>query len=527
MKRKQSILTLALAIAMSNTALAIEENAPAPKLNSIKLSYTGMWITGYRSRARQHGFMDSGFRVEELNYLVPGSDISPYARVSASGLPEQNSHISGDLILPGGKTTLSFSTHNRRYRQVGLTPVANSTDRITKLAFQQACGATTLSASFEDAQRRINPEAPLLSHEPRTQKFAVAADRPIGEKLNVGIVANQTDFREGNGTQSHSVNQTVGAQLTADLDALSLVTSASYAKIRQSGLKDSSMRTMGIAGSLDIGDRTVLHMDVARQDFTMPNAEKASLRQRFTTGARLVSKLGGWGFQAGVRHREEERFRTDHLFVDVPVWNTFDVRLSTRMGSGKRLTLRGAWEDLRRAPVFQTDDTRQLFWDDKASASAKFDFSSDSCAGYAQYTFRFRQNKARDVELDWHNFAFGLSKQLSDKTSAYTEVSYDMFKGTGKVDGGDAKLRTYFPNSINAGAGLSTQMNANTVLSLGWNGYSTSNLWGSQLTGSLRRDFADGRALEIFVAPWSARDRLYGQTGYRSTALSVAYSMKF
>ena len=84
-----------------------------------------------------------------------------------------------------------------------------------------------------------------------------------------------------------------------------------------------------------------------------------------------------------------------------------------------RLTLRGTWDNLTAGAVPNTDDTRQLLWDDKVMGQAKLDFSSDSYAFYAVYTYRFRQNKTRLTEIDWHNITIGASHPFNSALTAY------------------------------------------------------------------------------------------------------------
>lgn len=531
----RSLTSLIVLAMMGTMALAQDEpkseepEAPAPKLNSIKLGYSGLWVTGNRNRARNLGTPHSGFTVEELMFFTPGSEVAPYSKFIVRDVPHRDYWMGGSAISGGGKFRANFETNHRRYQLNGLTPISPSDDRTTRVTVEHTSNLSTHFVSFEDSQRRVNQELPKDPASPRTQRITLGADKQFGG-VHAGVVAAQSRMVEGTGAQPNTVSQYVGGHLTADLGKMATVTgTAGYTKVRQAGLKDSSLRSVGLVADIDLGDRTTLRLDISRQDMAMPNVRTAYDRQRFSTGARLNTKLGGWAFQAGFRHRESERVRTSRTFVDVPSWNTYDARLTKQIGGGTRFTLRGSWDDLTESATPNTSDPRQFLWDDKAMAQAKLDFFRDnySLAGYASYTFRFRQNKARATNLDWHNITAGASKLVTEKLNVYGEASYDFFRGGGANTGTNDRLSDYFADSANIGAGFGLSISDTASLTAGFNAFSTNNIWGHQLSATYRRELQGDRAFELTLAPWSTTDRLYGQSGYRATFVSVNYSLKF
>lgn len=538
--RHRSILSLIAAAMLGTVATAQDEPPkdaqpadesqaaePAPKLNNLRLRYTSSGIKGFRPRGLHHGYFASGLEIDELLLKTPGNDASYYSRFVGHGVGSRDYWMGGHVIFPGGGTRLVVSTQHRSYHVLAPTDTQRSTDAVTDATISQDLGRFGVYANFQDNQRRVGREGPKPNLKPRVRRIAGGLDGNFGS-VQAGVLVQQNEFTESAGTQRKTTSQTIGGHVSADIgDRLSVSGTGAYTRIRQNGLAASHVKTLGLAAEVALGDRTALQLDLVRQDISLPNVLSAYDRQRFTTGGRLITKLGAWGFQFGLRHVEVERMRKDRTFVDVPKWNEFDFRLARRLGEGSRLTLRGNWSDLRATAVPNTTDTRQFLWDDKAMLQAKLDMVSGSFAGYAGYTFRFRQNKQRNVQLDWHNFAVGGSYLFNDKVTGYAELSYDAFRGGSRVVNLGEALRPYFASSANFAAGVNITPNPETTYTAAIVTSASNNVYGSQLTLGYRRELRGDRSVQVEFAPWTTIDRLYRTTGYKTTIFSVMYSIKF
>lgn len=530
LKPVSSILALALiasAAYCQDETPAEETPAPAPKLNTLKLSFNGLKLNGIRNRPRYTGSPANGLTVEELSYLSPGNEVQPSIRFVVHDIPDRDNWIGGTWVAPAGKTKVEFSTSQRRHNYPGLSPTEVSKDFVAHAGVSTSVGPVGAFASYDDSQRKLNPESPREATKPRTQRISVGLTAP-GKTIDGGVTLSQTRFTDGAGLYPTSVQKSANFNVSGDLGAVgSFVGNIGYTEIAQRGFDDSHIRSLGLATSFGLGNRSSLHLDVSRQDLTLPNVLSAYDRQRFSTGAKFNTRISGWTMTFGYRHRESERVRADRSFVDVPSWDSYDIRLAKRLSPYTRMTLRGSWDNLTESATPNTFDTRQLLWDDKAMGQFKIDHANEASAAYFAYTYRFRQNKVRDAEIGWHNFALGFSHQFTEKFDGYSELSYDSFRGSERIEGTNESLATFFPNSMNFGAGINYAYDERTTISAGLNAFSTNNLWGTQITTSYRRQLRDGRSLEFVLAPWSVRDRLLGQSGYNSTLVSLKYSLQF
>lgn len=527
-----SLLALALVGAMAMAQDAPEpteepEETPAPKLNKLTLRYAALDISGNRSTARKLGSPANGLTIEELSYLRPGNDIMPFYRMTIRDIPDRDYALAANVILPNGATQFTVMSTHRRYQKEAITPTGDSDDYRTTAVLSHNHANTGVFVSYYNSERDIHPERPRPSRYPNSQRIAAGLQTQSGP-VNASLTASQTRITDRSNLNPRSVQQVVSAQLSGDLTpSVSLLGAVSHTRVQQPSLQDSKMNSLSLSGVIDIWSRSTLRLDISRQDLNLPNVQSGYDRQRFNTVARLNTQLAGWGVQLGYRHREIERVRQDRTAVDVPSWDVFDARMSKRLNSQMRFTMLGSWENLRDSFRPSTDDIRQLTWDDRISGQAKLDYTNDFTSLYAVYNYRFRQNRQRDVSLTWHNVAFGASRQLSEPLSAYGEISFDSFAGGNRVEATSGQLEEFFSNSMNASAGFSLSMDSVSTLSAAVNGYANNNVWGAQVSASYSR-FLDGdRWMEITVSPWNSRDRLLHQTSYRSTLVTLKYSLKF
>ncbi|MEQ1822404.1 MAG: hypothetical protein ABL949_07835 [Fimbriimonadaceae bacterium] len=482
---------------------------------SAKLAYTGIWTKYNQERARQLGTPGAGWALEELKFS--GST----TKLVIHDLPDRDYWIGAWSVLPGGKTRFSLDNSLRRYQHSNANE--SGSDRVTHFSVAQSLGNSKLFFAFEDSFRRVRPQHTEFATNPRTQRIAAGA-----QTKNASFAVSQTRYSEGKATQPDRIQGTVAAGLFGEIGPhVSLSGSASLTTIGQSGLRNSSIRSLGVASTIEIGRRTSLLVDVQRQDIQLPNQITSYDRHRFSAGARLTSRVGPWSVQASMRHREAERIRPTREGTEDPAWNTYEFRLARQVESGLKFSLRGSWDDLTSSVVPDSIDNRSFLWDDKAMGQAKLDLVSNDVYAYAMYTMRFRRNLARDTELAWHNFAMGASKSFRKGFSGYGEASFDTFRGSGAPFESAESLDRYFPNSYNLGVGLSYALDSKTSFSAAVNAFSSDNILGSQFSFTLNHQLAKDRALELNFAPLSTQDRQVGQAGYASSIFSVTYAFKF
>lgn len=508
-----------------------EEEIEIPvRWNSITVGYSTWRAGGSRVRMGQFGRVPEGLTLAELKYTNPIDDSHPYWHLTWRGTPGQDTYGSGMIGLNNGQTILKGSVLKRSYfAEPSWVPTGDSEDRVGTLSVSHAIapnvGAFVSYRSDDRSQRYVPPKQ---AGRVRSRTVGGGVEGRFGP-VQAGVAVTDRRTFDDTGRQPATLQRGISAHVSGQLgSALSLEGAAGYTRIEQAGRPSGGVRTMAIAGSLDLGPLTSLQFHAGRDDLDLGDiVRNAYVRQRFTSSARLHHRLGTWGLQLGFKHREDERVRADRTFVDVPKWNTYDARLSGRLNNGIRVTVRGTWDDLTASARPTGTDPRQLWWDDRAMGQIKLDGGNDAFTGYATYTHRFRQNKQRNVEVSWQNFAVGASYQVSPTLLGHFEWSYDAVRATGASEGTNDTLDLFFPNSMSLAVGLDWVPSEKYSLSANLNHFATNNWRGTHVTLQYRRRISADHSLDIIVAPWRFEDRLYGQTGFETTFFGVRYTVKF
>jgi predicted porin len=500
------------------------------RYNSLTFGYSTWKASGNRFRMGQFARVPEGLTLAELKYMSPGGEGHPYYSLVWRGTPGQDSYGSGLVYLNSGLTAIRGSVQERQYyAEPSWVPTARSRDKVGTISVEHAIapniGAFVSYRSDDRSQSYVPPKA---TGRVRSRTVAGGLEGRFGP-IQAGV--NITDRRtfDDTGRQPATLQRRIEAHIAGTLgDRLSLQGAAGYTRIEQAGRPSGNVRTLAMAGYVDLGPATSLQFNAGRDEFDIRNmVQNAYTRKRFNSGLKLNHQLGSWNLQLGFRHREAERVRTDRTFVDVPKWNTYDARLSGRLNNGIRVTLRGNWEDMTASARIAGADPRQMLWDDKAMGQIKLDGGNELFTGYASYTYRFRQNKQRGVDVGWQNIALGGSYQFAPSLLGYAEWSYDAIRAKGASEGTSDTLDTFFPNSTAFSMGLDWVRNERETLSASLNTFGTNNWSGTQLTLQYRRQISADHSLDLVVAPWRFSDRLYGLTGYETTFLGVRYTVKF
>lgn len=504
------------------------EPEPRVKLNSVTLGYTSRRLSGDARRLNQFGNVPQGFAIDELSLFSPWTPTAPYGRLVVRSLFDEDYLVMGQGIFLDGRLNFKGSYVRRGYFDVAIGPTNESSDKIADFTLQASI-APNLGAylTYRNSERNLEFAPPKGPFQNKTKTITTG----IGGKFFGGYGEfNYADrrFEDPFGFQPTTEQRTFSGSYSMDVGSvLNLGVNGSFSRIMQVGRADSTVKNWGFGGTLDLGERTYLTFDLNRQDIELPNILNSYDRKRLNTSARLVHRQGGWLTQFGFRHRENERVRKDHTFVDVPAWNTYDVKISGKLSKEARLTLRGSWDDLLRSAVPQTLDTNQLIYDDQAMIQAKVDGGTDSTSAFVAYTYRFRQNKQRGMEFNWHNISIGGSQVLSATALGYAELSFDRFSAKSNGDIPLTGLNDYFADSATFTIGFDLTASDKDHFAASWNTYSTNNVYGSDISVNYRRTISSDQSMELTLAPWRQDDRLFGFNGYRATIFSAKFTVKF
>ncbi len=500
-----------------------EPQAPRLKLNEVTVGWNLFRDSTFLNR---YASPIDGLALHSLRMLWPLSETSPFARLIVRGMPGQDNFIQGDVAINRGRTTVLANRFENGYFDFDWRPKSESIKKSVGVtvdhAFAPNVGGYLTYSSTKQSGHYPAPRDPDL-----TQTQTVAGGFG-GELLGGNLDLTMSDRRvyTDTGLQPTTLQRRVGASYFREFgDSLSLGGSANFARIEQSGLAGSDIRSYSLFGSWDIGLDTGLQFQMARQDLDFNTIQNAYVRKRLFTNARLIHRMDGWGMQLGYQRKASERVRADQSFVDVPTSDLFDFRLAKRFGA-TRFSLKGSWEDVSSDAVMNTDDPRSLYWGDRATLQAKLERGSEAFTAYGVYTYRLDKNDARSVEIGWHNVALGGSYVVNPELSGYAEVSFDDFRVLGTSETGQS-LDFYFPNARTFALGVDWAQSPELTASANINYYESGDVRGSQLTLSARRRMSDDSDLELIVAPWSHTDRQFDLTSFYSTILSARYTVRF
>jgi hypothetical protein len=500
-----------------------EEKQAPDRWNEITIGYNSF---RENSSLSYYARPTEGLSLHYLRLFNPGSDAFPYAKLTIRGLPKQDNVVNAYVALNRGHTVLRGSRTQHSYYVLDWRPKDPSEDNESRYTLDHSFtpdfgGFLTYVANERDG-RYPAPRDP----EHTTTRFVAAG---VGGKVaggNLGVTVSDRRTFDDTGARPETLQRQVNASYSRDFgNDFSLEGTAGYSRIEQAGLDSSGIHTYTLSGAWDLGPATGMQFLIGQQNLDLNTILNAYARKRLVSSARLVHRWPGWSLQFGYKHRETERVRADHSFVDVPKVNEYDARLAGKLGPA-RLTLRGSWEDLRATAVMDTEDSRSLLWDDRATFQAKLDGGTDLFSAYGTYTYRFQQNKERGVDIGWHNIAVGGSYVFTPVLNGYAEFSADDFRVGGNAESGQS-LDFYFPSSRTVAMGLNWSKDPSLSASASLNYYESGDVKGTQLTFSVRRRLGPDHDLELVVAPWLRDDKLYDLTGYRATFLLARYTVKF
>lgn len=474
----------------------------------------------------RYGRPPENLSLHSLRLLKPYSAEQPYFKLVAQGLPERDNHLAGTIVVNKGHTAIRASRTEHGFYKDGFAARDLSLNKQTVISIDQTISQNYKGyLYYQSRDRKSDYTAPRDRDHTNTEVLAAGVGGNVLEgQLDLNITSRRT--RDYLGNQPVTVQRRYDATYSRDFGSNFNVEGAiGIGRIEQKGRPASNTQSYAFNGSLTLSPMTTLGLQFGRQELDLNSVQNGYVRQRTVSGARLSHRMNRWNLQAGYKYRELERVNADQTFVDKPRFNEYDARISGKIGQAN-VVVKGTWEDMRDNVSVQTNDTRQLQWDDRATLQVRAAGSSDLISLYGVYTYRFQQNKQREVEIRWNNFVLGGSYVFGPTLSGFAEFAADDFEAKGDVNGGVA-LDSYFPSSRSASFGFNWSPSDVLAASASVNLYESADVRGNQVTLSLRRKLAEDHEVELVASPWQRTDRQFGVTGYRATLLSLRYHVKF
>lgn len=504
---------------------AADDTEQKQLLNSITLSYTSWNSSRNISAINQNGTVTGGFGLSDLSILVPYEKERFYA-FDLKGNPGDDFGLR--LISQWGvSTSVTTTAHQFSYFDPSFGNLFPSRDKdFTTTIDQQLAPNVGAFAMVDFGNKDSHFPAPLYQPNAITRTIALGSQAQVGTS-NLGASVTQSTYTDGSGVQPNSLTDRGEVRYAGNFGPrISAQGSMSLALVRVAGQQDSWITNYAASGIYDINDVSAFGAHVDQMNLDLSSVQNAYVRKKLDSGLTYDTMIGKWSTGFGFSHREEERYRADHSYVDVPEWNDYNFKLNGRVFKSDRLGIKASLEDLTSAPLFQTNDPTLLYWSRKAAVSAKLSGGNDVNTGYLSCNYRYRDNIDRQFHLNWTNIALGGSRVFSPKVLGYAEFASDQYS-VGGQNSETTALGNYFPTSETFMFGADYTRNSRENFSFVMTSFYTQDQWGQQIALSYHLDLGKDRNFQITYSPWLQRDRLYDVDTFTAPILQVKIGTRF
>jgi len=503
-----------------------EPAAPEPKveLSRFTLGYQSVKTNNNQFAFQRYVKVPHGLTVFDAKHIVPLSEKWPYLSLYfAGGADDKVAEL--DLGSPAFRFAADYGDF--RFYQTPFGPVRESKDTLFRAQADAQIGGHIGAFATVTSMKRDHPAVapePDQVHQSLEYTAGIGGNAP-GGRFDVAASTRKTS--ETNGVYPAAERSTVQGRYSVGIGSKgSLEGVAGTTRINQFGLASSTIQNYTLKGDYDFDDQTTLSARVQQENYSLGPTVNAFTRRRLVSGLNLNTRVGKWNVQAGFSHKEQERWRTDQSYVDVPKWNDYTLKFSTRLSSESRLTVRGRKEQSLSLAQIQKNDPRSLTIDERAMGQIKLDYFKDKFTGYLTYTADYRKNSFRDLQIDTNVVTIGGSYELTEKANVFAEASRDSYRVPANLGQLGDYLGDYYTDSINYALGLDYAPNTRDAYGLYWNYFQGYESLGYQMNLRYRRAYRPGQFIELNYAPWRYSDRVFGVSSYDSQIASIRFSVR-
>jgi predicted porin len=518
-----------------------DEQAAKPPVEpkaSVILGWSSWNLNGNENKFRQYATAPKGFFLRELTFAPTLARHDAFFNVQA---PWQDDYrLDGTIRLSNGATTIRATDNQNRFSSPDPSVLTGNTRHITAASVSQKITPDfSVSMHSQMDQQDINFPAPLDPLHQRTRIWDATAQGSLWRDGFVQLKYTDWQYWDRTNvlpdTNMHQWSAGMSHQLG---ERLSLNGNYTNSNIHQSTLSQSSrVEAWSFSGDFLLSDNTSLMAEMRSEKLNLPTVQNAYDRSRQLTRGRIVHHFGqGWTGQFGYSRLALERVTSEHTFVDVPKWHSFDFRVSGKLAPSLRLTAKGSRQSMEGSAGMVTEDPRALYWRNRWSGELKLDASGEFVNGYLVFAVRDNRNDVRDVRVRNQNLTFGATYQAKPELELYFESSYDMWSGT-TSDPLAPDLNAYFPDGTTFTLGANWTITNRMFATGNYTLFNTSNdnplglpggnIRGSFFTGSLNYKTTGGFELGLTLAPWQYSDRLYPGMGYNTGLIQLNARARF
>ncbi|MCX7801007.1 MAG: hypothetical protein N2109_11775, partial [Fimbriimonadales bacterium] len=407
------------------------------------LGWINWQLGGNERRFKQYARPANGWSLGEASYLWGNDARTAHFFGAFRGSPEEDYWTGASLALFGGGTVLDGSLRKNGFFDPVPLLVDESAREVGEATLQQAIGPARLSLRY---QMDKQDEYFLAPREPLRQRTRFL-DALLGAEVGSGrfqLGATERTYWDRTNVLPDTDVVRYDAILSQQLGpALHLEGGYLQHKIRVGGGDENEVETWLVRADWDLGERTLLGLGFRHDDIDLPTVRGASVQKRIETTARLNHRFGeGWSASFGYRHLETERIRTDRSAVEVPIRDAWSARVWGRVAPNLKLSLRGVYDHLRGWPTVVSDDTRPLWWDDRAALDAQLDWFVGTGSVYAAFGHSVFVNDGRDATLRSTSFVLGGSFEVTDRLSVFAEHQRENHRARAA---GEPEFDAFFP----------------------------------------------------------------------------------
>lgn len=513
------------------------EEETSSSMNHLTLGVLGWKVGGNKQRFDQYASPINGLAVEDLSLYSQAEGENPWSHGMFRGNAQEYVGA-GSFAFDHGKAWAGGFADRFNYNDPTVMPTNPSEDHRGQVeTWYKLRPDLGIFASYRAIARDRQFEPPLPNYDYGTHRYAVGLQGTVLTG-NGGVSYDGNTFNDHTGAQSDWTRNRIQAFWGRDFTSR-IAAEGNYSRVNisQSGFADSKVEAYGADLSFDVTPTSTLFFNFRQQNINLPNVQNAYVQRRVNSSARLEGKLGRERLELGFRHTEEKRLDVDDAFVDIPIWNTWDLRLSGKLLKNSRYVAKLNWEHFNKGTINDLTDPLSLYWDDRIRAQARVDGGGDRYTWYASQGFGLNRNATRDVLIRSFNSTIGGAYSVAPTSTALLELSSDSYFVQGASDPNGLSLSQFFPNDISIMAGFEKTLTPRSTVLVNVNHTFTNyenpmllpsgNTRTTQLTAQYRRQLAKDSSFGLTLAPWAWQDKLHDQYSYRATLFGVNYSKKF
>lgn len=516
---------------------APEEEKPAPEYPKLQVGFGSWGLKGNEGSFRRYATPPRGFYIQELSYGIYEASPALFGGFVFRGSPLDDYVLEANSIW--GPQATYFE--GRIKRDEFFVPSAFQDDPSKQYevegSLRQPLGHEfdlVVDGKHEQLDKKF--EGPAFNRHTRTNRYNARIAGEVGSS-RVDFSMGEVRFYDRANMQPDSHAQTWRAELLQPVGSLNLEGAFAQTNIEQSGRRDSKVRTWTLDGNLPIGLDAELQFGMRTDKYDLPVVINSYVRERLSSWVRFVGGWNGISGQFSYKNVQSERVRTDHQYVDVPQWNTFDGKLSGRFVNGPRWSLRGTLERYNGAAAMQTTDPRDLYFDNRSRIQLKVDHGGENWSGYGSVSYRFMKNDPRDVEIRTRQFVLGGTYALKDNIDVYAEGMWDSANTAFSEPNATVGLDSFFPSSRVLTLGANWTVDPSTVFTTSLTELVTNNdnpifekegnVYSRFFTAHVTHTDKLGREFGLLLAPGKYSDRVIRQLGYTTSVVLVTARWKF